>query len=158
MKKKLWIIVLIIVIASVLITAIAIVLTANPIRINPDEVNNVCWYSNIEDDTTPNQVSEEETLFILDIINTSRKHQIPEAYRPTFDGLYRVYYVVDITLKDGNASYSLLLYHHKDWSLFSGETEYKLALTRTDGDGESIWGLSIDSANKLTEWIYSNRQ
>lgn len=99
------------------------------------------------DDTKPTIIIDSaEWVDIIDLINTAKRNKIPERYRPTYGELYPIYYTLTVSAKEqGTAkTYSLMIYHHKDWDAFHGEYEYKLALNCSSENSKTeLWGLAI---------------
>ena len=90
------------------------------------------------------------------MINTAKRSKIPEEYRPTYGELYPIYNTLTVSAKEQGAAktYSLMIYHHKDWDVFHGEYEYKLALNCSSENSKTeLWGLPYAECYQLMEWI-----
>lgn len=157
-KPAFWVI-----IASVVILSAAVfLLLANPQAgrsyLTAENVKNMSWTAEQDDNKQAYAVDQDEWGPVIELINTASRSRIPERYRPTFDELYPVYYTLSVEADDRenpeSTTYMLLLYHHKDWDIFHGEYEYKLALTRLTQSGESdIWGLPYSECRRMLEWF-----
>ncbi len=144
-----------IILVLVLLSA-AIILIARPHARCPElvleNIENMILTAEFGYDKPEFVIDRDEWSVVMDLINTARRSYISEQYRPTYGEMYPVHYTLTISANDKGErkTYSLLLYHHKDWDLLHGEYEYKLALTCSDEDGKSeIWGLPYDECMQL---------
>lgn len=97
--------------------------------------------------------SEDDRDFFLSIIDGAWRVPINrDEYKPTYGELYPIYLTIDIKLKEESKSYKFLFYNHKDYSLLHGETEYKLALVRQEGEQSKMWVLPHNACYTVKAW------
>jgi len=152
----------VVIVAVLVLLSAAFLLLANPqagfSNLKAENVESMTWTAERSDNKQTYAIDTDEWTPITELINTAKRSRIPEAYRPTFDELYPVHYTLSVKLKKqadaDSTTYTLLLYNHKDWDIFHGEYEYKLALTRSTENGESeIWGLPYAECYRILGWF-----
>jgi hypothetical protein len=155
--KKLWIAVLSLLFVLFLLLFAAGIPFITPARIDPGDVAAITYMpvdaSFCQDDGGPYPVPDEERDFLLELIGGAwRKPFFSDDYKPTYGGSYPVYQCFEISTNEAD-TYRLLFYRHKQWSLFRGETEYKLALELEEEDGTTrIWKLPHRACYALRIW------
>jgi beta-lactamase regulating signal transducer with metallopeptidase domain len=150
-----------VVIASATLLIVAgISLLSNPqprySNLTLENVESMTLVSGLDDTKHLVIADKAEWVDIIDLINTAKRSKIAEEYRPTYGELYSIYNTLTVSVKEqGEAkTYSLMIYHHKDWDVFHGEYEYKLALNYISENGKSeLWGLPYAECYQLMEWI-----
>ena len=150
-----------VVIASVIVlTGASVAFLSNPqlrySNLTLENVESMTLVSGLYDTKSSVTVDRAEWVEILDLINTAKRSKIAKEYRPTYGEKYPIYNTLTVSTKEqGKAkTYSLMIYHHKDWSIFHGEYEYKLALGLSPENGNSnLWGLPYDKCSQMLRWI-----
>jgi beta-lactamase regulating signal transducer with metallopeptidase domain len=150
-----------VVIASATLLIVAgISLLSNPqprySNLTLENVESMTLVSGLDDTKHLVIADKAEWVDIIDLINTAKRSKIAEEYRHTYGELYSIYNTLTVSVKEqGEAkTYSLMIYHHKDWDVFHGEYEYKLALNYISENGKSeLWGLPYAECYQLMEWI-----
>ncbi|MDD4146209.1 MAG: M56 family metallopeptidase [Clostridia bacterium] len=150
-----------VVITSVIVLIGAtIVLLSNPqlrySNLTLANVESMTLVSELDDTKSTVITDNAEWVDIIDMINTAKRSKIPEEYRPTYGELYPIYNTLTVSAKEQGAAktYSLMIYHHKDWDVFHGEYEYKLALNcSSESNKTELWGLPYAECYQLMEWI-----
>lgn len=103
----------------------------------------------------PYNLTDTDTDFIIKLVNKSSKKPILDEFKPTYGGLYETYYTIRIATTGANGVpdeiYRLQFYHHDDWSINHGESEYRLALV--DIIEGKMWQLSYDACYQLKDWF-----
>jgi beta-lactamase regulating signal transducer with metallopeptidase domain len=154
----------VVIVSIMIVVALSICLAANNYSVSLNAANITganlttegAWYPLIKGKSY--KLNEEDINFIVALVNRSSEKRIPDDYRPTYGGLYETYFTIQIAIAgaDGGSDglYRLQLYHHDDWSIAHGESEYRLALVNTDGD--KMWQLSYDACYQLKGWLEQN--
>jgi beta-lactamase regulating signal transducer with metallopeptidase domain len=163
-KPGFWVVIL----SVLILLSTAFILLSNPqprySNLTAEKVESMTLISGLDDTKHTVIIDSEEWADIVDLINTAERSKIAEEYRPTYGGLYAIYNTLTVSAKEpGEAkTYSLMIYHHKDWGVFHGEYEYKLALNCSSEDGKTeLWGLPYAECRQMMEWInriYDSKQ
>jgi beta-lactamase regulating signal transducer with metallopeptidase domain len=117
------------------------------------------WFSLVKG--KPYKLNDNDIRFIIEFVNKSSKKPIMDEYKPTYGGPYETYCTIRIAMAGANGvsdgTYTLQFYHHDNWSIIHGESEYRLALVDTYGD--KTWQLSYDACYQFKGWLeqYGNR-
>ena len=117
-----------------------------------ENVESMTLVSGLYDTKSSVTVDRAEWVEILDLINTAKRSKIAKEYIPTYGERYPIYDTLTVSTKEqGEAkTYSLMIYHHKDWNIFHGEYDYKLALGLSSENGNSnLWGLPYDKCSQM---------
>ncbi|MDD2216059.1 MAG: M56 family metallopeptidase [Eubacteriales bacterium] len=146
--------------ATIVIIGAGIILLSNPqpsySNLTLENVESMTLASELDDTKNTVSIDSAEWVNIIDLINTAKRSNIAEEYRPSYGELYPIYNTLTVLAKEqGEAkTYSLMIYHHKDWDVFHGEYEYKLALNCSSENGKAeLWGLPYTECYQLIEWI-----
>ncbi|MCR6546395.1 M56 family metallopeptidase [Dehalobacterium formicoaceticum] len=148
-------------IASVVVLIGAgITLLSNPqpryANLTLENIESMTLTSGLDDRKNTVSIDPADWVEIINMINTAKRSNIAEEYQPSYGELYPIINTLTVSANEQGAAktYSLMIYNHKDWDVFHGEYEYKLALNCSLENGKTeLWGLPYAEGYRLMEWI-----